>query len=410
MKTLKRLTLLFIFFILIAGTVGYFYGLRPNTIDTFWANITSHFSVNKDTLSLVNDATPKEKTVSYSAPVKKVKSNPKPAKEHFEFQPLPVNPFGNIDKHAIKCPKSEEQTIEALAAYLQQNTNSDLEKARAIYIWLTKNIRYDDEGFNTNKNSDYSAEGVLKSRKAVCEGFSNLFYALGKHMNLPIEKVIGYSKGYGYTTGQTFSDTDHAWNIIKINGQWRVFDATWGEGSGKSVKGKLVSKKDFDNYWFNVSPYEAIFTHLPQNKAFLNVQPAIDLKIFENLPYIEPAYFEIGFDGTTTYRNVCNNKSLQFPMCYSLPTHVKIIAAPKYNSLELNKSYIFELYVPRGINVAAIDAKNNWTDFTMNKGTFKLTYTPSEPGELSISIKYEKGGKSHHTVLQYNVATTKASV
>jgi len=407
MKIFKRLLLILLIFILITGTVGYFYELRPNNIQAFWTNITSRLFAAKDTFTVTPDTT--TVIAKHSTPDKKTKSNPVPVKETIEFQPLPINPFATIDKHARNCPKSEEQSIETLATYLRQNATSDLEMARSIYIWLTKNIRYDDAGFNSNKDRDYTAEGVLKSRKAVCEGFSNLFYALGKQMNLQIEKVTGYSKGYGYSIGQKFSDTDHAWNVINVNGQWRVFDATWGQGNGKSVNGKFVSRKDYDNYWFNVNPHEAIFSHMPQNKKFLYVQPTIDLKTFENFPYIEKAYFEVGFDGTTTYRSVYDNRSLQFPICYALSTHLKIATAPKYNSLELNKPYNFELYVPRGISVAAIDSKNTWTYFDMDKGKFKLTYTPSETGELSISVKYEKGGKSYYTVLTYNVKTAKTN-
>ena len=52
-------------------------------------------------------------------------------------------------------------------------------------------------------------------------------------LNLEIETVTGYSKGYGYSPSKRFKDVDHAWNLIKIDGAWRMFDATWGEGSMK---------------------------------------------------------------------------------------------------------------------------------------------------------------------------------
>ena len=115
-----------------------------------------------------------------------------------EFEPLPIDSFISIDLHARNCPISEEASIELLANYLQRKAITDLEKARSIYIWLTKNVSYDDIGFNSGIYGDLSAEGVLKSRKAVCEGFSNLFLALGKQMKLEIQKVSGYAKGYGY--------------------------------------------------------------------------------------------------------------------------------------------------------------------------------------------------------------------
>ncbi|MBK8192659.1 MAG: hypothetical protein IPK76_05510 [Lewinellaceae bacterium] len=89
-------------------------------------------------------------------------------------------------------------------------------------MWLAENIEYDDESYNSGSDGDNSAEGVLSNKKAVCEGFSNLFLALGERMGLEIEKVVGYAKGYGYSPGMKFKETDHAWNIIKINENWRI--------------------------------------------------------------------------------------------------------------------------------------------------------------------------------------------
>ena len=44
-------------------------------------------------------------------------------------------------------------------------------------------------------------------------------------------KLSGYSKGYGYKMGQTFTgDSDHAWNAVYLDGRWHLLDSTWGSG------------------------------------------------------------------------------------------------------------------------------------------------------------------------------------
>ncbi len=313
------------------------------------------------------------------------------------------NPFASIDQYALNCPKNVEDSIKSLASYLQKPAKTDLEKARVIYIWITKNINYDDSAYNSKSYGDNSAIVVLKRRKAVCEGFSSLFLELGKQMNLQIEKVHGYAKGYSYTVGKRYNSIDHAWNIIKIKEQWRVFDVTWGEGFGKSINGKLVSEKKFDDYWFNTSPYDAIFSHLPQNKNFANVSPLISLNTYENLPYVDENYFKMGFDGLDAYQCLLEKKHLIFPKCYSTEILVKVISAPKFGVLDFNKSYYFEFYVPNAAEVFMVDDKNNWTKLLKKNAKFKLDNKPIEKGSLTFIAQLDKDGKEHRIFLSYDV-------
>jgi hypothetical protein len=296
-----------------------------------------------------------------------------------------------------------EATIEALANYLQQNTETDLEKARAIYVWITDNIAYDDVEFNSGKYSDMSAISVLLRRKAVCEGFSNLYFALGREMGLDIEKVIGYAKGYGYAIGTSFKKANHAWNVIKIKGSWRVFDATWGAGCGENVKEKLVTTKQFDDYWFNVDPYEAIFNHLPEKEAFAFVQPTLSLSRFEKLPNIDSDYFKLGFDGRETYKAVLSDRTVTFPKIFTFDTYIEKRLAPKYETLYLSETYSFAFYIPRGLKAALIDEDNNWTYFKAEKGQFTATYTPNTEGALIFCVKDETDNGTYTTVSKYKV-------
>jgi hypothetical protein len=313
------------------------------------------------------------------------------------------NPFAAIDKYALNCPKNVEDSIKSLAAYLQKPANTDLEKARAIYVWITKNINYDDTAYNSKLHGDNSAWGVLKLRKGVCEGFSNLFLELGKEMKLQIEKIHGYAKGYAYIKGMKYNATNHAWNIVKIDGQWKVFDATWGEGFGKKVNGKLVSVKEFDEYWFNTSPYDAIFSHLPQNKKFLNVTPSIDLNAYENLPFVYKDYFQMGFDGADAYQCLYEKKNLVFPNCYSAGTLVKVISAPKFGVFDFMKSYYFEFLIPNATEVFLVDDKNNWTKLLKKKDRFKLDYKAVQKGSLSFIAQFDMDGEENKIFLSYVV-------
>lgn len=199
------------------------------------------------------------------------------------------NQFSTIDAYARACPASEKTNLDAVATYLKKATFNDLQKARGIYTWLTAHISYDDKSYNSDNYGDNSAEGVLRSKKAVCAGFADLYTALGLRMGLHIKTVIGYAKGYGYTEGDGFDDSNHAWNAIEIDGIWRIFDATWGEGYGETgSKGQLVSVKQFNADWFDVEPEYAIFSHFPEDPADAHLSVKLSLAEYVRLPYYTP--------------------------------------------------------------------------------------------------------------------------
>jgi len=313
------------------------------------------------------------------------------------------NSFESIDQHARNAPSEVEKSIKGLANYLAQNTQSDIEKARAIYVWLAENISYNDEAYNVKDYSGNSAQAVFKNRKAVCGGFSNLYKALGNEMGLEIKKVSGYSKGFGYKIGDKMTTTDHAWNVIKIDGKWRVFDATWGEGYGKNIDGKLKSTKKFNDYWFNVDPYETIFNHYPENLEYLLVKPLLSLSEYEQLPKVSGSYFALGFNGKETYDLLRSNPNLETPSMYKVAIHIEKIDAPKLKDLHKNQSYRFEFYAPNAYKMALIDGDNNWTYFKESNGRFYIDFTPKRTGVLRVSVKEKRNERSFSGLMAYKV-------
>ncbi|MEM6726153.1 MAG: transglutaminase domain-containing protein, partial [Bacteroidota bacterium] len=295
--------------------------------------------------------------------------------------------FREINRFARRASHTDGSNLKEMAQHLASVGNTDREKARAIYVWLTKNIRYDDDAYNSEQSGAYKAKDVFRERTAVCEGFSNLFLAMGEEVGLEIKKVIGYSKGASYVPGSRLEESDHAWNIIKIDGAWRVFDATWGEGGGDFVTGQLVSKKEFNDYWFNVDPYEAIFNHFPEDESLTFVEPAISLFDYEQLPYIRSAFFKLGFDGKEAFQIALEDPDYDFPFCFDFKAKVKVINAPIHKYLEVGKTYSFQFESPNANAMAAILTETDWNSFKKEGNQFKLRYTVKKTGDLSIGIQ-----------------------
>ncbi len=401
LKFIKRLFLLSSLLLIGGGIWGYNNGMTTDNYQEFISETIEKYQPKQTIAKIEIKEEPaiKEKPTPVAKPKKREVKKEKP-----EPLSIPTNPFLIIDKHARNSSSTDEIDVQTLADYLQQKAQTDLEKARAIYVWLAENIRYDDETFNSGDYPDYTPQYLLDNRKAICDGYGNLYLALGLEMGLKIEKVTGYAKGYGYKTGSKLGEENlHSWNIIKIDGQWKIFDATWGRGYGESVAGKLVSTKKFEDYWFDVSPYKAIFNHYTDHTSFLSVEPTISLSQYEQLPNIKNEYFKLGFDDKETFFAASSNSDYETPLTYSIDTYVRLLEAPKVKNLHVAQSYDFEFYIPAADKVAAIDSKGKWTYFKRKNGKFQLSLTPKETGKLQISVHHKKKNKAFDTVLIYEV-------
>lgn len=306
--------------------------------------------------------------------------------------------FSALDAFIRSLPKPK--TAEALSAVINENYKTDWEKTRAIYIWLTDNIKYDTDAFFSGRYPDSSAEAVFAAKKAVCEGYSSLFKQLADLTGLTAEKITGYAKGYGYSAKKSFSRTNHAWNAVKIEGTWRLFDATWGAGY---VDGKKFVRS-FSDFWFDTPPELNIHTHLPEDEQWQLTEKPITLSEYVALPFIPSytfeAFNEIGVSNALLIDQLSQNIAL--PAAYGYDNFRVIVnTLPLSGSLEKGKEYSFALS-GEGFDNAAIINAGKWTYMKKDEQGAYSTIVAAQKGNFDIGIK--PIGKSQYSIiLQYTV-------
>ena len=200
--------------------------------------------------------------------------------------------FAAIDSHARSAPRSAVASPDSLAAYLCQPARNDVEKARAIFVWIARNVAYDVEGYRAPSRRDSSPATVLKSGKAVCSGYGNLFLHLGEAAGLRVMLIDGYAKGYGYTVGQMCVGSNHAWNAVHANDQWHLVDSTWGAGQLDHDRLKFV--RQFDEYYFFTPPDQFIYSHFPEEAKWQLLPKPISKSDFEAQIHLRPYFFYTG--------------------------------------------------------------------------------------------------------------------
>ena len=99
------------------------------------------------------------------------------------------------------------------------------QKVQAIYNWITANVKYDYSHLSDPTYlTQYTAYAAAVQKKAVCQGYANLFYRLANDAGVDCRIITG--KAYNGTQTE-----DHAWNIVRMaDEKYYCLDATWDAG------------------------------------------------------------------------------------------------------------------------------------------------------------------------------------
>jgi transglutaminase/protease-like cytokinesis protein 3 len=107
---------------------------------------------------------------------------------------------------------------------LTEDSETDEEKAHALYDWIVRNISYDfsvlgklSVGYVPDPQTTY------ETKKGICSDFAALFASLCRSQGIPCKVVLGY---------YAKSDYYHAWNEVYINGEYVIVDASGDSQTG----------------------------------------------------------------------------------------------------------------------------------------------------------------------------------
>ncbi|KAJ3391537.1 hypothetical protein HDU92_008986 [Lobulomyces angularis] len=182
------------------------------------------------------------------------------------------------DEYASNCPKECESSIKNLANYLGNFSEDPYYTCRVIYTWIALNIHYDVEGFLKGNIKRQDSESCLRSKTAVCSGYSQIFKSLCDELNIRCTIINGYGKGYGTSAGDekiilyNGSMCNHAWCSVEINQDIFFIENTWGAG------------------YF---PKNFILNHFPEKKRYQYLEQNLSESEFLRLPCLKPAFFKL---------------------------------------------------------------------------------------------------------------------
>ncbi|XP_071093705.1 hillarin-like isoform X1 [Haliotis cracherodii] len=230
--------------------------------------------------------------------------------------------FEKLDNHVLDVAKEGYTTFTNLVKDLIVECETDLEKTRAIFRWVTwTDLNTLDMEESVKPDSPLS---LLRGIKYGTETYHDLFKRLCSYAGLHCEVIQGYSKGAGYRPGMKIEGDRfrNTWTAVCINGSWCFINCNWGarhvKGAGQGqTKGqgplkpqvRIRDKRDdlslfsykCDEFYFVTDPEDHIYQHFPDDPEWQLLECPITLSEFINLPVVKSPFFNYGLKFTMHY-------------------------------------------------------------------------------------------------------------
>lgn len=136
---------------------------------------------------------------------------------------------------------------------------TDFRKELALYRWLTTHGEYDRTHYDPRtplgRPDNTNPYGMLVKGYGICLGYAETFRLF---MDLAgVECITVCGAAY-------HNDEDHAWNLVKLEGEWYCVDPTWDEGgTGRNYNYFNVTSdrlRETDHQWDYANVPEATAT------------------------------------------------------------------------------------------------------------------------------------------------------
>jgi transglutaminase/protease-like cytokinesis protein 3 len=217
--------------------------------------------------------------------------------QHLDFVHID---FSHVDSIAVNYKTKGDLDPARIAKEITGGLNTDIEKFRVIFRWITENIAYDinlykkiishnakarryplkTARWNKRFNKVY-VRHTIKKRTTVCEGYSWLLETMCRSVGLSSVVITGYARGIHSVIGST-SKTGHAWNAVMINNKWYLSDPTWASGGVDTGLTEYI--RSYDETYFLVDPGDLIANHFPKDAQWMLLLEKPSLSDFINAP------------------------------------------------------------------------------------------------------------------------------
>jgi transglutaminase-like putative cysteine protease len=153
--------------------------------------------------------------------------------------PWPWSTAQQLHPAIAQLGPEQETGIRAVANYLKAQEPDPEQQVKAIHDYVISRVTYDQAVLEPGERPAQDALTVFQTRKAVCEGYARLFAAIAQAMDLDVVYLEGRVRRdlapidviptEMRLESPLYDWTLHAWNAVKVNGEWQLVDTTWDD-------------------------------------------------------------------------------------------------------------------------------------------------------------------------------------
>lgn len=158
----------------------------------------------------------------------------------------------NYTQTAEDIASAKQQIDQYVQACFQQlpETADEYQKVKYVYEFVILNTEY-----NLDAPDNQNICSVFLYRESVCLGYAKAIQYLLQQLDIEAAVI----------TGSVLTGESHAWNLVKVNGQYYYVDATWGDASyfGDTGEGTALSTINYDYLCINTA--DLLKSHIIDN-------------------------------------------------------------------------------------------------------------------------------------------------
>lgn len=174
---------------------------------------------------------------------------------------------------ALKDSIEKEVSFSETIAIINRLCSSDIQKLCLVAGWFYDNMNFDLVKFQHGGNQN-NVETILEIKKGTCNDYAVLFSEFCNQLAIKNEIIEGYVPEYN-SKNTSYYETNHAWNVVKIEEEWYHCDLLGFSG--------FLQLRKSGEYQFIKKPTPKRF--LTQDLQFISKHiPADPIWQFSNYP------------------------------------------------------------------------------------------------------------------------------
>lgn len=151
-----------------------------------------------------------------------------------------------FDSRREKAKKAVNKARQIVSGLIDTKM-SDYEKEKLLHDYIVNNTRNDIKNYKAEKflEDSFTAYGCLVQGVTMCQGYANGMKLLSDLAGLESLVMVGKAEDDGKWT-------DHAWNLVKVDGSWYHLDVTYDDPVIEDGKKEMLVY-----HYFNLTDAEA---------------------------------------------------------------------------------------------------------------------------------------------------------